>query len=119
MARKTEEYDVGGRKIRIRQWDARTALEHLEASGEFMRALGEIAQAGGVKAPSMTPGILKMLDALAACSELRLAVEEESRTRYTWLRLDWAEEFAGDIGSAVQWAVQGVALNLSSFRGEG
>lgn len=116
MARKTEEFEVGGRKIRIRQWDARTALEHLEAAGELMSTLGAVKESGGAKAPAMSPAILKMLDALAACSELRQAVEEESRTRYTWLRLDWAEEFAGDIGAAVQWAIQGVSLNLSGFR---
>ena len=119
MARKTEEIDVGGRKIRIRQWDARTALEHLEAAGAFMVSLGEVSKGEGTKAPAIGPSTLKMFDALAACSELRLAVEEESRTRYTWLRLDWAEEFAGDIGSAIQWAVQGVALNLSTFREQG
>lgn len=117
MARKTEEIDVGGRKIRIRQWDARTALEHLEAAGAFMQTLGEVSESPGMKAPAIGPATLKMFDALAACSELRQAVEEESRTRYTWLRLDWSEEFAGDIAGAIQWAVQGVALNLSTFRG--
>jgi len=117
MARKTEEIDVGARKIRIRQWDARTALEHLEAAGSFMQTLGEVTAAEGTKAPAINAATLRMFDALAACSELRQAVEEESRTRYTWLRLDWSEEFAGDIAAAIQWAVQGVALNLSTFRG--